>query len=345
MLVKSAVFTQYIDGGAPDEHNIQIKSAEVTLKAPEGGILVECEVLSADPYLRGRMNSTAAVGEPFAIGEPMTNYGVGKVIESNNTDYAVGDFVRSMTFPFSTAFAVDKETLEKFYSKFDPLPNVPLSYYVGALGMPGRAALYAIEHVVSLVAGKTILVTTAAGAVGQLVCSVSKAKGLKVVAVAGSDEKIKYLKDVLKVDAAWNYKKEKLSEAMDKYIPQGIDYYYDNVGGEMTDVAVEHMNIYGTVISCGNITQYNLKPEELYRYRYPILVNPKRLKVQGFVILDIELDQPEIAAELNKSLGDMASSGKIKCIECVYEGIESTAKAMNDLLTGKNFGKVVIKLK
>ncbi|KAK9316213.1 hypothetical protein V1522DRAFT_405033 [Lipomyces starkeyi] len=346
LLENKSVVYKKMPVGLPTEENLEIVISKVSSSAPEGGLLIQVLYVSLDPYLRGRMRdpSIKSYTPAFSTDEILNNFGIGRVIDSSAPDFAEGDIVKSSITQFTMYQAVPKEGL-KFFNKVENLNGFPLTYFLGVLGMPGLTAYYSFYKIGEPKKGETILISAATGAVGQLVGQLAKHEGLRVVGSVGSDEKVKYLKDELKFDEVWNHKEISSVEAIAKHIPEGIDIYFDNVGGELLAAALAGMNNYGRIIACGQISQYNIaNPEDRYGIKNTMFIVTKRLKVQGFIILDIYDKDAETVTEFEEAVSKLLKDGDFIYKEDVIEGIENTLDGFIALLTGKNFGKVSVKV-
>jgi NADPH-dependent curcumin reductase CurA len=319
--------------GEPKDSDFQI--AEVAVAAPGAGeFLVQNLWMSVDPYMRGRMMDRESYVPPFQIGETMDGGCIGKVIESNNENFAVGDYVNSMN-GWRELYVTDGAMV----NKIDPAMG-PIEANLGTLGMPGMTAYAGLFKVAGLKDGENVFVSAASGAVGAVVCQLAKAHGCYVVGSAGSDDKCKWLEDVAGIDKAINYKTcGDLDAAVRDAFPKGIDVYFENVGGAHLQAAINYMNPHGRAALCGMIEQYNDKeprpgPNNL------IQIVGKSLKLEGFIVsnhLDII---PDFYAEMAKLIG----SGKMKTEQTVEEGIENAPKAFLNLFSGANFGKMLVKI-
>lgn len=319
--------------GEPKDSDFQI--AEVAVSAPGAGeFLVQNLWMSVDPYMRGRMMDRESYVPPFQIGETMDGGCIGKVIESNNENFAVGDYVNSMN-GWRELYVTDGAMV----NKIDPSMG-PIEANLGTLGMPGMTAYAGLFKVAGLKDGETVFVSAASGAVGAVVCQLAKAHGCYVVGSAGSDDKCKWLEEVAGIDKAINYKTcGDLDAAVRDAFPKGIDVYFENVGGAHLQAAINYMNPHGRAALCGMIEQYNDKeprpgPNNL------IQIVGKSLKLEGFIVsnhLDII---PDFYAEMAKLIG----SGKMKTEQTVEEGIENAPKAFLNLFSGANFGKMLVKI-
>ncbi len=299
----------------------------------DGEFLVELEYLSVDPAMRGWIMDRKSYMEPVEIGAVMRAGGVGHIIESRHPDFAVGDCV------------VGTSGMQKYWIsngkgvvKVDPA-LVPLQKYLGVLGMPGMTAYFGIQDVGKIRAGDTVLVSGAAGAVGSLVGQIAKIKGCRVIGIAGGEDKCRYLTEELGFDAAIDYKSEPLFPAVHGYCPQGIDVYFDNVGGEALDVALAQLRLNARVVLCGAISQYNatgpVKGPENY---LSLLVN--RATMQGFIVFDFAAEYPKAAREM----GQWLAAGRIKAREHIVEGLETFPETLLMLFDGRNQGKLIIKV-
>ncbi|KAK9322374.1 hypothetical protein V1517DRAFT_137440 [Lipomyces orientalis] len=341
---KSVVYKK-VPIGLPTEETLGIVTSKISSSAPEGGLLIQNLDVSLDPYLRGRMRdpTVKSYTPAFEVNEPIHNYGISRVVDSSAPEFAKGDIVKSSITQFALYQSVPKAAIQ-FFKKVENPNGFPLTYFLGVLGMPGLTAYYSFYKIGEPKKGETILISAASGAVGQLVGQLAKRDGLRVVGSVGSDDKAKYLRDELEFDQVWNYKKISPAEAIAKYTPEGLDIYFDNVGGKFLDAALAGMNDYGRIIACGKISEYNLsKPEDRYGIQNTGVIVTRRLKLQGFIILDIYDRHEETVAEFEKNMSKSLQDGEIIYKDDVTEGIENTLSAFVGLLTGRNFGKVSVK--
>ena len=243
----------------PGEHLV-IESRETDLEnAPPGGLVVECTYASFDPYLRPRMRdpSVKSYSPPFDIDGPITNATVGKVLKSDHPDFSVGDTVRAHT-PIAQYARIADPRAQMAFKITNPM-GLDLANFVGPLGMPGLTAYASLHRIGKPKKGETIFVSSAAGAVGQIVGQIAKKEGLRVIGSVGSDEKLDFITKELGFDAGFNYKKEKPDDALARLAPEGLDIYYENVGGEHLEAALDHMNTQGRIVACGMVcTQQEL---------------------------------------------------------------------------------------
>lgn len=323
--------------GLPTERTFKFVESDVP--APKDGeITVRNHYMSVDPYMRGRMRNVKSYVPPFQIGEAMTGGAVGEVTESAHPDYEVGDHVLSMR-GWRTAFTAPVEQMIPEGLRKIDTSIIPIQAYLGVAGMPGLTAYAGLYDVAKFKAGDTVLVSGAAGAVGSTVCQLAKAEGSYVVGIAGSDSKAEWLKS-RGVDAVVNYKTSKnLTKSLMEAAPQGIDVYFENVGGDILEAAINVMNPFGRMAVCGMIANYNDKtpkpgPKNL------IQIVGKSLKIQGFIVSQ----HAHLAPEYIGKLGALMSSGKLVSQETILDGIENAPAAFLRLFDGNKQGKMLVKL-
>tara|TARA_B100001057_G_scaffold430569_1_gene457380 strand:+ start:1473 stop:2480 length:1008 start_codon:yes stop_codon:yes gene_type:complete len=333
MISKYVALKNYIPLGLPKETDFEIKTKEIYLDN-NNNILVSNLWISVDPYMRARMTERKNYKPPFNIGEEMEGYALGKVKESKDENFNEGDIVFS-NFGMRDKFVCKSDDLKKI----EPI-DIPLQSYLGPLGMTGHTAYIGLFKHGDLKPGQTILVSSAGGSVGSTVCQIAKNIGCKVIASTGSDEKVKWLIDDLKVDYAFNYKKvENLVTYLKEICPDGFDLYFDNVGGDFLESAIFQMKNFGKIIICGRISQMNVtKAGSGLKNMAHVLV--KRLTIKGFIIFDHDKDREPFETDMTNWLLE----GKIQFKETVYKGIENTPKSFIDLLEGKNIGKMLVKI-
>ena len=296
----------------------------------EGEMLVKNLWLSLDPYMRGRMSEQKSYVKGVDIGEVMVGQTAGEVVESRHPGFKAGDKVLTQTG--WQLYAATKEAMKVDASR------APLSYYLGVLGMPGMTAYFGLKEIGQPKAGQTVVVSAASGAVGSVVGQLAKLWGCRAIGIAGGREKCDYVKNELGFDACIDYKAGRLREDVKEACPKGIDVYFDNVGGEILDLALARMNLFGRVIVCGTISDYNAtEPYRVKSWR-AILVN--RLKVQGMIVFDWK----ERYGEALRELGGYLAAGKLKTRESVVEGLANAPQGFISLLKGGNFGKQLVKL-
>ncbi|KAG0310829.1 hypothetical protein BGZ99_000125 [Dissophora globulifera] len=337
---KAVVFKKWaIDYPVIGEHFEYVTDREVTHELKEGEILTRNLYVSLDAYLRAKMRSheeTNLFGR-FNLDQVIINHAIGEVIASKNPNIPVGEIVYSYlgweeysVIPAGQYVEIIKNARES---------KLPLSARIGALGMPGFTAYGGLLRYGKPKAGETIYISAASGAVGQLVGQMAKALGLRVVGSAGSDEKIAYLLNVLKFDAAFNYKNGDILASLKTAAPEGIHIYFDNVGGRHLEAALEWMLPRGRVVLCGQIGDVNTQNPPGVRNLF--ICVPKEISILGFFVMKFE---QEYKAQFEKDVTEWLLSGKIVYKEDVTEGLENAPSAFLGMLQGKNFGKATVKI-
>ncbi|WP_158746748.1 NADP-dependent oxidoreductase [Acidisphaera sp. L21] len=297
----------------------------------EGQFRVRNHFLSLDPYMRGRMNETKSYTACQALNEVMVGATAGKVVESRNPAWSVGDTVTA-GFGWQEYGTTDGAGVKKVDAS-----RVPLSAYIGCVGMPGATAWYGLLHVCKPVAGETVVVSAASGAVGSVVGQLAKKHGCRVVGIAGGADKCRYVVDELGFDACVDYKAGALEADLKAAAPSGIDCYFDNVGGVVLDAVMADMNAFGRIAICGAISGYDGHPMIMAN---PRLILVSRLRIEGFIISEHLDVWPQAHAEL----GEMVASGALKFRESIAQGLASAPVAFMGMLKGHNFGKQLVKL-
>ncbi len=317
--------------------NFKLVTSETPTLA-DGQVLVRHHFLSLDPYMRGRMNDAKSYAVPQPLGQTMGGGTVGEVVESRNAKYAVGDKVVGMGG--WQEYSVVDGNAPGALRKVDTT-HVPLSAYLGAVGMPGVTAWYGLVKIIEPKAGETMVVSAATGAVGSAFAALSKARGCRTVGIAGGTDKCQYAVNELGFDACIDYKLYKdaasLSKAIAEACPNGIDGYFENVGGMVLDAVLPRMNAFGRIAVCGMIAGYDGAPLPL---SYPALILTQRLKVQGFIVSEHMEVWPQALTEL----GTLVATGKLRARESIAQGLAAAPEAFLGLLKGKNFGKQLVKL-
>ena len=322
--------------GAPTPDNFEHKAAE-TPTPGAGEVLLRMVWLSVDPYLRGRMNDVKSYIPPFQPGKPLESGCVAEVAASNNDGFAVGDKVTGMM-----KWAEFQTHSGEGLTKLDP-SLTHTSYALGVLGMPGMTAWAGLTLHGRPEKGETIVVSAATGAVGSLVCQLAKLRGLRVVGVAGGAVKCAYAIDELGCDACVDHRDPDLAKKLKEACPKGVDIYFENVGGVTLEAVMPLMNAFGRIPLCGMISQYNATeaapgPDRSGAMWRSFLVN--RLSVRGFIVTDHWGQYPDFLAEV----APLVMTGKIKAKETVMEGLDKAPAAFMSLLSGGNFGKMVVKV-
>lgn len=334
---KQIVLKDYVVG-YPKDTDLELRQSTLPtpIKAPEGGLLVKNLYLSCDPYMRGRMSKPQPnrYTNSFTPGHVITGYGVSKVVESGHDDFKVGDLVFGITGWEEFSVVPNPAYLSKI-----KYTDVPLSYYTGILGMPGLTAYAGFHEICSPKKGETVYVSAASGAVGQLVGQFAKLMGCYVVGSAGTKEKVELLKNKFGFDDAFNYKEEQdLTAALARCFPDGIDIYFENVGGSMLDAVLLNMKVHGRIAVCGLISQYNLTDHDGVKNLFCLVT--KRIKMQGFIEPDFKHMYPQFLEVVIQYIRD----GKIVYIEDTAEGLESAPSALIGLFSGRNVGKQVVRI-
>jgi NADPH-dependent curcumin reductase CurA len=318
--------------GWPTEQTFEL--AEAPLVVEPGRLVVRNQFMSVDPYMRGRMNDAKSYSEPFKVGKVMDGGAIGEVIQSDVEGFSVGDTV--LHFQGWRDYAV---LHPKTAVKVDP-KAAPISTYLGVLGMPGLTAYAGLLRSGEFKEGDTVFVSGAAGAVGQVVGQLAKLKGAKrVIGSAGTADKVKYLTEELGFDAAFNYKDGSVTELLAQAAPDGIDLYFDNVGGDHLEAAINSLTVHGRIAICGMISGYNAT-EATPAPRNLAQTIAKRLTIRGLLVGDHYDLQPQFVAEV----APLVAGGKLKYTETVVEGLENAPQAFLGMLRGENTGKMLVKI-
>ena len=302
-----------------------------TPQAREGEIVVRHHYLSLDPYMRGRLSDAKSYAKPQEIGAVMGGGAVGEVVESRNAKFKAGDFVVGpggwQQFSLSDGAgwtAVDGK-------------SIPLSAYLGVVGMPGATAWYGLNEIIKPKAGETVVVSAASGAVGGVVGQLAKHKGAHVVGIAGGAEKCAYVRDELGFDACVDHKSAAFAAEMKAALPRGLDGLFENVGGEGFQQCLRNINDFARVAVCGLIASYEGAPTALPDMRIFLV---RRIRIEGFIVSDHLPLWPKALGEI----GGLVASGRLKYRETVRDGLDAAPQALVDLLHGGNFGKMLVKL-
>lgn len=319
--------------GEPAESDFRVE--EVAMPEPRHGeVLVKVHYLSLDPYQRGRMREAASYAAAVGLGEVMTGGTVGEVVKSGHPGFKVGDIVEDRLGWQEYAIG-GGPTMRKV----DP-SLAPISTANGVLGMPGMTAYFGLLDVGQPKPGETVVVSAASGAVGQVVGQIGKIMGCRVVGIAGGAKKCGFVTGELGFDACLDYKAEKdLDAALRAVCPNGIDVYFDNVGGEISDAVLRNINFFGRVALCGSISQYNASSPPMGPRLLGTFVG-KRVNLRGFIVTDFA----ERYAPARRQMGEWVRSGRIKYREDVVQGIDKAPRAFIGMLRGENFGKMLVKM-
>ncbi len=316
--------------GLPDMSNFELKETDLP-PLDDGMVRVENKWLSVDPYMRGRMNDVKSYVPPFELGQPMQGGAVGKVAESRSPHFSVGDTVFHMLGWREQAVAPAAQ-----FNKVPPM-GVSDEQWLGNLGLTGATGYFGLLRVAEAKAGDTVFVSAAAGAVGSAVVQIAKAKGMKVIGSAGGEEKCAFVRE-LGADAAIDYRAGPIVRSLMDAAPDGIDVYFDNVGGDHLDAAFAAARQNARFAICGMIEGYNAGPPPAFRYIMRVIA--ARIMMKGFIYTDY---LPEMG-DFYRDMGGWIASGQVKSRETVRDGIEATPQAFLDLFSGANTGKMLVRL-
>lgn len=319
--------------GKPTAENFEIvKAPAITLN--NGELLLKARFISVDPYMRGRMSDAKSYIEPYQIGKPIEGGVVAEVVESRSPQFSPGDAVIGM-LQWKLVQAVPAEKVTKLNKEV-----AQLGYYLGILGMPGLTAYFGLLDIGKPQEGETVVVSGAAGAVGMVVGQIAKLKGCHVVGIAGSDAKINYLKKELKFDEVINYRTTKnIAEAVAQACPNGVDVYFDNVGGEISDAVMAQINKGARIAVCGQISLYNSTEMPVGPRLQPTILKKSAL-MQGFIVSNYAARFPEGV----KQLAQWLSEGKLTYQQTITKGFENLPAAFMGLFEGENMGKSLVEI-
>ncbi|WP_268872898.1 NADP-dependent oxidoreductase [Neobacillus fumarioli] len=319
--------------GMPDESNFEMVKEQIP-EIQDGEVLIKTLYISVDPYMRGRMSDAKSYAEPYKVGEPFKGGIVGKVIESKNDKFQAEQYVEGI-LNWAEYSVSNGSGIRRIKPEWGPITT---SLHV--LGMPGLTAYFGLLYIGQPKEGETVVVSGASGAVGTVVGQIAKLKGCRVVGIAGGDDKCAFLTNELGFDAAINYKTvENLRKALKEACPNGVDVYFDNVGGAVSDAVMSRINFQSRTAICGQISQYNLeKPELAPRVAGQLLKTSSLMK--GFIVSDYAEHNKEALIQLSQWVRE----GKIKYRESVVEGFENTVDAFLGLFRGDNIGKQLVKV-
>ena len=319
--------------GAPTLADFELTETEEEFSLKDGELLLETKYISVDPYLRGRMSDAKSYVPPFEVGKPINSGIIAEVVDSKNEKFKKGDFV-SDRLDWKTTQVSNGEGLQKV----DP-DKASLSAYLGIVGMTGLTAYLGLHEIGKPKIGETLVVSGAAGAVGSVVGQIGKLLGLTVIGIAGSDEKVELLKSEFGFDQGINYKTTKdMKAAIKEAAPNGVDIYFDNVGGEISDAVLFSINKFARMIICGAISVYNSTEVPTGVSAQPFLIKNSAL-MQGFIISNYADKFPEAMKQLSTWLGE----GKLTYRETIIDGFENTPQAFLDMMDGNKKGKMVVK--
>jgi NADPH-dependent curcumin reductase len=317
-------------GMAADTDFQLVETAIPTIAADE--ILIKNEYVSLDPAMRGWMNEGTTYIKGVGLNEPMRAFTAGIVVQSNNINFAVGDAVQGL-FTVQQYVISNGENISKLDTK-----NIPISWYLGILGMPGLTAYFGLLDKGQPKEGDTVLVSGAAGMIGSLVGQIAKIKGCKIIGIAGGKDKCDYVKNELAFDAVINYKNDNVAKKIKELAPNGVNVYFDNVGGEILDAAMMNLALGARVVICGAISQYN--DAQFNGLKNYMKIVSARATMSGIIVFDYF---PR-AEEAIKDLSTWLAEGKLKYKEHIVEGIEKFPETLRMLFTGENYGKLLLKI-
>jgi NADPH-dependent curcumin reductase len=313
------------------EENFRIVDAPMP-KPNSGEVLVKNEWLSLDPYMRGRMNEAKSYIAPVAIGEVMVGQTVGEVFESKDPAFKPGDKVLA-PLGWQLYGVASAKKLRKIDVK-----RAPTTYYLGILGMPGMTAWFGLNEIGKPKAGETLVVSAASGAVGSVVGQLAKIMGCRAVGIAGGKTKCEYVVGELGFDACIDYKSEDVASRLRETCPNGVDVYFENVGGALLDTLLAAMNRFSRIVICGLVAEYNATEPYGYKRLRSILVN--RIRMQGMLVFDWESRYDEAI----EALAGYLAAGKLKYRESIVDGLDNAPRGLIGLLKGENFGKQLVRL-
>lgn len=334
MLAKPVSYQRLVLVQRPAQHmqesDFRLETCEFSHCLPQH-VLLKNHYLSIDPYMRGRMNAAKSYAAPQELGQTMLGATVGQIIESADPAWPVGTWVAGMggwsEYSYLTSAGL---------RRIDP-ELLPLSAYLGVVGMPGMTAWYGVHQILQAQAGQTLLVSASAGAVGSVVGQLAKHLGCRVIGIAGGTEKCQYLQEQLGFDLALDYKAANFRASLDAALAPGVDLIFENVGGEVFDLSLRHLNPYARIALCGLISAYD---GQTYAMQNLAAILSMRARLQGFIITEHLEYWPQGLAEL----AQLVTSGRLKYKETVSQGLASAPAALAGLLSGKNFGKQLVQL-
>ena len=317
--------------GTPNLDNFRVENMALP-SLQDGEVVLQGVYYSVDPYMRGRMNDAESYVPPFQIDQPISGTVIGKVIMSKSNELEIGDMVSG-----NLPWRVQTVATAKGLSKID-VSTAPISYHLDVLGMTGLTAYFGLMAIGKPKAGETVVVSGAAGAVGLVVGQIAKIHGCHVVGIAGSDEKVALLKEKYGFDEAINYKTVvNLKNAISQFCPKGVDIYFDNVGGEISDAVISNINFHARIPLCGQISLYNSTETPIGPRLQPMLLT-RSVLMQGFIVGNYKTEFPEAL----KHLGAWLKEGKLKFEQTVIHGFDQLPMAFIELFKGTNIGKMIV---
>lgn len=328
------------------EHlTVEDRGFDPSAPPPDGGVTTQNIYASFDPYLRGLMREPEKKSyfPGFTLDQPITSINVCRVLKSDSSKFKEGDLFVAWQLPVQQFSSLSPELIENA-TIIDPTSALKdLKNYIGPLGMPGLTAYSSLYEIGKPKKGEVIFISSAAGAVGQLVGQLAKLEGLTVVGSVGSDEKLKFIIEDLGFDSGFNYKKEKPLDALQRLVPDGVDIYYENVGGEQLEAALEMMKTHGRIVGSGMVSQYNLPQNEKYGIKNLTHMFGKLLTFRGFLVGSPDFG-PKWTEEHQEKMGKWIAEGSFKATYSVTDGIDNGPEGLVGMLNGENFGKAVLKI-
>ena len=323
----------YRPKGLPTLSNFNFEQIDLP-EIQTGQVLLKGWYYSVDPYMRGRMNDAKSYSQPFQVDKPIEGGVVATVVESKSELFKVGDKVLGM-LPWQKDIIASEKNIRKIDTSL-----APAGYYLGILGMPGLTAYFGIMHIGKPKATDTVVISGAAGAVGIVAGQIAKLQGCRVIGIAGTDEKVKVLMEEFGFDGAINYKTEKnIQKAVADLCPNGVDIYFDNVGGEISDAVISNLNFHARIALCGQISLYNSAETPVGPRIQPMLLT-RSVLMQGFIISNYQDQFPEAI----KQLGQWAKAGKLRYTETIIHGFDQLPTALLGLFKGRNTGKMIVEV-
>ncbi|KAH8821323.1 hypothetical protein F5884DRAFT_716353 [Xylogone sp. PMI_703] len=342
---KAIIFKQIPTGLPVPGKDLVVETQEFDLgqEPPAGGITTKNFYSSLDPYLRNRMDgpNPNSAHAPFVLDEPISSNTVAKVLKSRSTKFSSGDLICGI-MPHQQYSSISQNLADK-YRKIDNPYNLDPIAFLGPLGSTGLTAYSSLYEIGKPVKDETIFISAASGAVGQLVGQLAKREGLRVIGSVGSDDKLDFILGDLGFDVGFNYKKEKPLDALRRLAPGGVDIYYENVGGEHLEAALEVMNKFGRIVACGMISQYNTPDEKKYGVKNLLNIVYKSLTFRGFIVSDENMG-PLYLKERDEKMSKWLHDGSIKAKYSITDGIDNGPDGFVGMLQGKNFGKAILKI-
>ncbi|KAI9805873.1 MAG: hypothetical protein M1825_000487 [Sarcosagium campestre] len=342
---KSLIFKALPDGWPVAGETLVIETTDfdVDQAPPKNGLTTRNNYMSYDPYQRGRLRKPEikSYSPPYIIGQPINNAGIATVLKSDNAKFKPGDVVEG-NIP-AQEYSSLPENLVASFKKFENPLDLDPTLFTGALGMSGLTAYSSFYDIGKPKRGETIFISAASGSVGQIVGQLAKHEGLRVIGSVGDDAKLDFIKRELKFDDGFNYKKEDPFSALKRLAPEGIDIYYENVGGVQLDAALASMKLYGRIIASGMISQYNLKPGEQYGVKNLMNIVGQRITIRGFIVYDKDMG-PKYSEEHQQKMQRWIIDGTFITKQTITEGMDNAIDGFLGMLEGRNFGKAVLKI-